>query len=214
MKILVTGFDPFGGEKINPSSVVLRYLPDSIEKAQIIKQQLPTVFKKSIQQMIDYIDEFKPDVVLAIGQAAGRDALTMERIAINIDDARIPDNEGNQPIDEAIYPEGAAAYFTTLPIKKMVEAIKTAGIPGAVSNSAGTFVCNHVMYGALHYANQETAPSFRAGFMHIPIIDEQAEGSSEIYHMKLKDLVTGIIAALKSLAEDQDDIKIIGGSLH
>src|SRR5699024_21227 len=139
MKILVTGFDPFGGEKINPAIEAVKLLPNTIKGAEIEKLEIPTVFHKSADVVREKMNEFKPDVVLNIGQAGGRMGLTPERVAINQDDARIPDNEGNQPIDVAIQEDGQPAYFTKLPIKAMVEAMKNAGIPASVSNTAGTF---------------------------------------------------------------------------
>ena len=145
MKIIVTGFDPFGGEKINPSIECVKALPE-IEGVELIRLELPTVFKESAKRLNEVINEVKPDAVLSVGQAGGRPGITMERIAINVDDARIPDNISQQPIDETIQTEGAAAYFSTLPIKRIVKAIREAGISAEVSNTAGTFVCNHIMY--------------------------------------------------------------------
>lgn len=146
MKCLVTGFDPFGGEEINPALEAVKLLPEEINGAKIVKLEIPTVFGKSAEVVQAKIEEIQPDVVLNIGQAGGRFAISPERVAINVDDARIPDNEGNQPVDEAIQPQGQPAYFSQLPIKAMVAAMKEAGIPAVVSNTAGTFVCNHIMY--------------------------------------------------------------------
>lgn len=215
MKILVTGFDPFGGEKINPAIESVKLLPDSIEGAEIIKLEIPTVFHKAADVMREKIIEVKPDVVLNIGQAGGRSALTVERVAINEDDARIPDNEGNQPIDEPIQTDGAPAYFSTLPIKAMVEEIKKEGLPAAVSNSAGTFVCNHIMYQSLYLAATEF-PTIKAGFMHIPFMSEQVIDKSGMASMSLKDMSRGIEAALRAVVnyKDKDDIKVIGGTTH
>ena len=173
MKIIVTGFDPFGGEKINPSIECVKALPE-IEGVELIRLELPTVFKESAKRLNEVINDVKPDAVLSVGQAGGRAGITMERIAINVDDARIPDNISQQPIDEAIQLDGEAAYFTTLPIKRIVKAIREAGISAEVSNSAGTFVCNHIMYQALFAATKDDKP-FKAGFMHIPFIPEQTE---------------------------------------
>ena len=151
-KILITGFDPFGGEAINPATESVKQLPDEILGVQILKREIPTVFDRSIEVLYGILKEEQPDVVICVGQAGGRPNITVERIAINQDDARIPDNDGKQPIDRTIFEEGPAAYFSTLPIKAMVRDMKEAGVPAAVSNTAGTFVCNHIMYGALHYA--------------------------------------------------------------
>ena len=150
MKILVTGFDPFGGEKINPAIESVKKLPDTIAEAEIIKLEIPTVIGKSVDKIREKIEEVHPDVVLSIGQAGGRPDITVERVGINCDDCRIKDNEGNQPIDEKVAEDGPAAYFSTLPIKAMVKNIQDGGVPASVSNTAGTFICNHVLYGVAH----------------------------------------------------------------
>mgnify|MGYP003106012216 FL=1 len=142
MKVLITGFDPFGGENINPALEAVKKLPDIIEGAEIIKLEIPTVFRKSLEKIEENLIKHKPDIVLSIGQAGGRFGITPERVAINIDDARIEDNEKNQPIDIEIFEDGKNAYFTNLPIKAMVKEMHAAGIPASVSNTAGTFVCN------------------------------------------------------------------------
>ena len=172
MKILVTGFDPFGGESMNPAIEAVKLLPDTIAGAEIVKLEIPTVFHKSAQVVREKMQEIQPDVVLNIGQAGGRTGLTPERVAINQDDARIEDNDGNQPIDAPIQEDGQPAYFSKLPIKAMVEAIHQAGLPASVSNTAGTFVCNHIMYQTLYLVDKEF-PQAKAGFMHIPFMTEQ-----------------------------------------
>ena len=141
MKILLTGFDPFGGESINPSWEVVRRIPQNIKGAEIKGIQIPTVFQKSFEVLKNEIEIFQPDVVICVGQAGGRQGITPERIAINIDDARIADNEENQPIDFPIQEDGESAYFSTLPIKAMVDKMTSSGFPASVSNTAGTFVC-------------------------------------------------------------------------
>ncbi|MPM37668.1 Pyrrolidone-carboxylate peptidase [bioreactor metagenome] len=140
MKVLVTGFEPFGGEKINPSLEAVKMLPKEISGAEIIKASIPVVFGKSITKLDELIQKEKPQVVICVGQAGGRFELSIERVAINIDDARIPDNDGNQPIDEKIFEDGENAYFATLPIKAMVEEMRSGSVPAAVSNTAGTYV--------------------------------------------------------------------------
>ena len=149
MKLLLTAFDPFGGEKINPALEAVKRVQDKIGDLEIVKLEVPTVFYKSIDTVTNAIEKERPDVVLCIGQAGGRFDLTPERVAININDARIPDNEGNQPLNGPIFEDGENAYFSSLPIKAMVAEIRKADIPASVSNSAGTFVCNHLMYGVL-----------------------------------------------------------------
>lgn len=212
MKILVTGFDPFGNDQINPAIEAVKLLPDTISGATIIKLEIPTVFYRSADQVKAAIQAEDPDYIVHIGQAGGRFGLTPERVAINIDDARIPDNEWQQPIDVAIQSDGAPAYFTQLPIKAMVQAIKQAGVPAEVSNSAGTFVCNHIMYQSL-YLTHTVFPGKRAGFMHIPFLPEQVLNRPNTPSMALADIVKGITAALEAIVafDGKADLKTIEG---
>ena len=214
MKILVTGFDPFGGEKVNPALEAVKSLPSEIHGAEVHWVAIPTVFYQSAEVLEAEIVRHQPDVVLCIGQAGGRASLTPERVAINQDDARIPDNQGNQPIDTPIRLDGQAAYFSTLPIKAMVQAIKEEGLPATVSNTAGTFVCNHLMYQALYLADKKF-PHMRAGFMHIPYMTEQVINKPNTASMNLTDIVRGIEAAIGAIVDYKDkDIKIVGGTTH
>lgn len=214
MKILVTGFDPFGGEKVNPALEAVKSLPSEIHGAEIHWVEIPTVFYKSAEVLETAIVRFQPDAVLCIGQAGGRASLTPERVAINQDDARIPDNQGNQPIDTPIRLDGQAAYFSTLPIKAMVQAIKEEGLPATVSNTAGTFVCNHLMYQALYLADKKFS-HMRAGFMHIPYMTEQVINKPNTASMNLTDIVRGIEAAIGAIVDYKDkDIKLVGGTTH
>ena len=214
MKILVTGFDPFGGEKVNPALEAVKSLPSEIHGAEIHWVEIPTVFYKSAEVLEAEIVRYQPDVVLCIGQAGGRASLTPERVAINQDDARIPDNQGNQPIDTPIRLDGEAAYFSTLPIKAMVQAIKEVGLPATVSNTAGTFVCNHLMYQALYLADKKF-PHMRAGFMHIPYMTEQVINKPNTASMNLADIVKGIEATIGAIVDYKDkDLKIVGGATH
>jgi len=214
MKILVTGFDPFGGEKVNPALEAVKSLPSVIHGAEIRWVEIPTVFYKSAEVLEAEIVRYQPDVVLCIGQAGGRASLTPERVAINQDDARIPDNQGNQPIDTPIRLDGEAAYFSTLPIKALVQAIKEEELPASVSNSAGTFVCNHLMYQALYLADKKF-PNMRAGFMHIPYMTEQVINKPNTASMNLADIVKGIEAAIGAIVDYKDkDLKIVGGATH
>lgn len=169
MKILMTAFDPFGGADVNPAekAVSLVAPPDGVELKKLI---VPTVFGLSTKIAIDSINEFCPDCVICVGQAAGRRGITPERVAINVRDARIADNAGNKPVDEKIEKDGDAAYFSTLPIKKIVQKISEKGIPASVSDTAGTFVCNDLMYGVLHAVKGR---NIKAGFIHVPCIPEQ-----------------------------------------
>ena len=215
MKILVTGFDPFGGESMNPAIEAVKLLPDTIAGAEIIKLEIPTVFHKSAQVVREKMQEIQPDVVLNIGQAGGRTGLTPERVAINQDDARIEDNDGNQPIDAPIQEDGQPAYFSKLPIKAMVEAIHQAGLPASVSNTAGTFVCNHIMYQTLYLVDKEF-PQAKAGFMHIPFMTEQVVDKPTMASMSLTDIAKGIEAAITAIVEykDKDDLDVTGGATH
>lgn len=210
MKIIVTGFDPFGGEKINPSIECVKALPD-IEGVELIRLELPTVFKESAKRLNEVINDVKPDAVLSVGQAGGRAGITMERIAINVDDARIPDNISQQPIDETIQSEGEAAYFSTLPIKRIVKAIREAGISVEVSNSAGTFVCNHIMYQALFAATKADKP-FKAGFMHIPFIPEQTTDKPSL---PLEESTKALQIAIETIRDylNDEDIKVQEGAI-
>lgn len=172
MKVLVTGFEPFGGEKINPSWEAVKGLPEKIEDAEIIKHQLPVSFKGVKEKLPKIIEDIRPDVVVLTGQAGGRVNITVERVAINIMDARMEDNEGYKPEDEPIFEDAPAAYFATIPIKRIVKALKENKIPAMVSNSAGTYVCNTAMYTALHYISTNGLNA-KAGFIHVPYIPEQ-----------------------------------------
>ena len=210
MKIIVTGFDPFGGETINPSIECVKALPE-IEGVELIRLELPTVFKESAKRLNEVINDVKPDAVLSVGQAGGRPGITMERIAINVDDARIPDNISQQPIDETIQTEGEAAYFTTLPIKRIVKAIREAGISAEVSNSAGTFVCNHIMYQSLFAATKADKP-FKAGFMHMPFIPEQTTDKPSL---PLEESTRALQIAIETIRDylNDEDIKVQEGTI-
>lgn len=214
MKLLLTAFDPFGGDSINPALEAVKLVPDHIENVDIVKVVVPTVFKKSIKTVADAIEKEKPDAVLCIGQAGGRFDITPERVAINVDDARIKDNEGNQPLDQMIFDDGAPAYFATLPIKAMAAKIREAGLPSSVSNSAGTFVCNHLMYGVL-YTLAKKYPGIRGGFMHVPFTPEQTVNrAAPAPSMATKDIAKGIEAAIMAIGENEKDVSTVEGTTH
>lgn len=215
MKILVTGFDPFAEDTINPAIEAVKRLPDTIDDAKIIKLEIPTVFQKSAKVVREAILAEKPDYILNIGQAGGRTDLTPERIAINLDDARIEDNEGQQPIDLPIQNDGDAAYFSQLPIKAMVDSMKKEGLPASVSNSAGTFVCNHIMYQTLYLTAKEF-PEIKAGFMHIPFMTEQVVNRPERPSLPLEDIIKGIEVSIKAIVayDGKPDLKSVGGKTH
>ncbi len=173
-KLLITGFDPFGGAAVNPSWLAVSALPDRVGEWELCKLQIPTVFAHAAQAVLQKAAEFGPDVILCVGQAGGRESVTPERIGINIRDARICDNAGNQPRGELIAPEGPAAYFATVPVEAMAQAIRDAQIPATVSNSAGAFVCNDVLYTLLHHY---AGTPVRVGFIHVPYLPTQGQPS-------------------------------------
>lgn len=210
-KILLTAFDPFGGSDINPALEAVKLVKDQIGDFAVTKLEVPTVFHKSIAIVKAAIEKESPDAVLCIGQAGGRFELTPERVAINVDDARIKDNEGNQPIDVKVFADGESAYFTTLPIKAMVEKMKAAGLPASVSNTAGTFVCNHLMYGVL-YTLEKYFQGVKGGFMHVPFIPSQVVGKANTASMNLSDIVKGIELSILAISENFDaDVTVNGG---
>ena len=213
MKVLVTGFDPFGGEPINPAWEAVKAMKDTIAGAEIVKMQIPTVVGKSIEKIHQKMKELQPDLVISVGQAGGRFGVTPERVAINVTDARIPDNEGNQPIDEPIFPDGPAAYFSNLPVKAMVQAIKDAGYPSVLSNSAGTYICNHVMYGILYYIEKEF-PNVRGGFIHVPYAPSQVVNKPSTPSMALADITASLEAAVAAAISSKEDIRAVGGEVH
>ncbi len=210
MKILVTGFDPFGGEKINPAIESVKLLPDCIAGAEIIKLEIPTVVFKSLHKIKEAIIKHDPDVILSIGQAGGRPDITVERIGINMDDCRIPDNEGNQPVDTKVFEDGPDAYFATIPIKAMVKNIQEAGIPASVSNSAGTFICNHVLYGVRHMCETDFKGK-RSGFIHIPFMLEQVLDKKNMPSMDINVIAKAIEKAIEAIVKNDTDIKVSGG---
>ncbi len=212
MKLLLTAFDPFGGETVNPAQEAVKMVSSRVGNVEVIKCVVPTVFGKSIETVAAAIEDCRPDAVLCIGQAGGRADLTPERIAINLDDASIADNEGNRPVDTPIFPDGKPAYFSTLPVKAMVAAIRAAGIPASLSNTAGTFVCNHLMYGVL-YTLEKYHPGVRGGFLHVPYIPSQVTGGRGIPSMSAADIVRGLEAAIAAIGENGRDITVSEGKI-
>lgn len=213
MRILVTGFDPFGGEKVNPAFEAVKLVPDRIGGAEIVKLEIPTVFGKCDKVVAEALRAKKPDVVLSIGQAGGRFDVTVERVAINIADGRIADNEGNQPVDQVIRSGGENAYFATLPVKAMVEAIRSKGLPASVSYTAGSYVCNYIMYCVLHMAATEF-PGLKAGFIHVPYLPAQAIGKpSPVPTMSVENIALAIEAAIAAIVANAADIHTTEGAL-
>ena len=213
MKILLTAFEPFGGDTVNPAQEAVALVADTVAGAQIVKIDVPVVFGKAIETVRAAMEREQPDAVLCIGQAGGRIGLTPERVAINCDDGRIPDNEGNQPVDQPVMADGAPAYFATLPVKAMVNAIKAAGVPASLSNTAGTYVCNHLMYGVLYHI-AKSYPAMRGGFMHVPFLHEQVANRPNTPSLSKADIVVGIEAALKAIVENEGDVRVAMGQTH
>lgn len=211
--ILVTGFEPFGGETVNPSWEVVKQLEGmTIDDCRVVTRQLPCVFGESLTVLNSAIDELNPTVVVAVGQAGGRVDITVERVSINVDDARIPDNRGQQPIDVAIVPDGPAAWFSSLPIKAMVATMREKGIPASVSQTAGTFVCNHVMYGLLHKIREQA--DVKGGFIHIPYLPEQAAAHAGAPSMAAQTVKDALEIALTVALRQDSDINAVGGATH
>ena len=190
--ILVTGFEPFATSSLNPSGEIVK----SLKGDDLVTAILPVVFGQASSQLKELIDLHKPTAVLCLGQAEGRSAMTPERIAINLDEARIADNAGNQPKEQKIIANGADGYFSTLPIEQMVTSMKAAGIPASISLSAGTFVCNHIFYVLQDYLKDS---SITSGFMHVPLMDEQRKEFPTLPTMPIKQMIAGVEIALNVL---------------
>jgi pyroglutamyl-peptidase len=212
MKVLVTGFEPFGGEGVNPALEAVLRLPPGLGALEIGTRPLPSVFGRALAALEDALVTTRPDIVLCVGQAGGRAELSLERVAINVDDARIPDNDGQQPLGRPVVAGGPAAYFATLPIKAAVRALREAGLPAAVSNTAGTFVCNHVFYGLMHLAATRHLP-LRGGFLHVPFLPSQAARLGGAPSMALDDIVQGIEIVLGVAAARVEDIAVAEGTI-
>ncbi len=214
--ILLTGFDPFGGESTNPSWEIARALDGWTCEGRVVRAALlPCVFGDALQRLDDAIAAHRPELVLCLGQAGGRAEISIERVALNVDDARTPDNLGRQPIDVEVVPDGPAAYFSTLPIKAVARDVRAAGVACAVSNTAGTFVCNHVFYALMHrLATVPALAQARGGFVHVPFTPEQAAGRPGVPSMALAQQVEGIRAALRSALVTRDDVRETAGRHH
>lgn len=213
-RVLLTGFDPFDGEALNPSWEAVRSLDGWVcEGAMVHARKVPCVFGAAIDTLGAAIDELKPRLVICVGQAGGRAEVSVERVAINVDDGRICDNAGCQPIDLPIVVDGPSAYFATLPIKAMVRDLRAAGVPAAVSNTAGTFVCNHLFYGLMHRL-APTRGDVRGGFIHIPYLPEQALRFPGAPALSLDTLVAALRIAVGTALAVRDDVRETGGRLH
>lgn len=213
MKLLITGFEPFGGETVNPSYQAVRLLPDAVAGAELVKLEIPTVFSQCGPAVEAGILAHQPDAVLCVGQAGGRAHIAVERVGINLIDARIPDNTGVQPVDQPVQPGGPAAYFSTLPVKAVVRRIQARGIPCQLSYSAGTYVCNCVLYQTLHMAALRY-PHIRAGFIHVPFSHKQAAAKPEAPpSLPLAVIVEALALAAEAIAENPQDVQESMGSI-
>jgi len=210
--VLVTGFEPFAGESRNPSWEICERLPGEIAGMRVEVCRVPCEFGRSIDVVAAAIGRHAPALVVSLGLAGGRSRLSVERVAINVSDARIADNAGAQPIDEPVAPEGPPARFATLPVKAMVAAMTAAGVPAEVSNSAGTFVCNHLMYGVLDLLAAGGARA-RAGFIHVPYAEEQVIDKPLVPAMALATMVKGVEAGIAAARAHARDVRLAGGAL-
>ena len=210
-RLLLTGFEPFGGDDINPSWLVAQALHgEVIAGARVHALRLPCVFGQAITELQQALKTHRPRVVLALGLAADRDALTPERVAINVDDARIADNAGAQPLDLPVVAGAPAAYFSSLPIKAIVDQLSRAGIPAAVSQTAGTFVCNHLFFGLMHALRRRRG--VRGGFMHLPLLPAQAQPLGRA-GVDLDRQCQGVRLALQACLSHGADLQLGGGSM-
>lgn len=214
MKVLVTGFDPFGGEPVNPAFEAVKLLPDEIAGAEVIKMEIPTVFSRSGLAVKDGIQKYKPDIVINVGQAGGRSCVTIEQVALNLAEAQIPDNDGEQPLGRHIKEDGEAAYYATIPVKAIVKNIREHKIPCHISYTAGTYVCNSLMYQVLHMAATEY-PNIRAGFIHVPFAAEQAvDKPNGTPFMSLEMIAKSLEYAVEAAVKNVEDIEGAAGETH
>lgn len=198
MKVLVTGFEPFRKEDVNPSWEVCKALPETVNGACIVAKKLPVAFDEARKQALEFCDTLEPDVILHLGEAGGRTHISVERIAVNCDDAKEKDNRGQKKEDEIIESHGEDGYFVTIPVKGIVGALKKAGIPAVVSNSAGTYLCNHVLYSTLHHAKKNSL-FLKAGFIHLPYLPRQTVGKPGKASMSLDIMVEAVKIAIRTM---------------
>jgi pyroglutamyl-peptidase len=207
--VLLTGFEPFGGETMNPSEEIARQLHGKVIAGyRVTGALLPCVFGESIGELKRQIRTTRPALVICLGQAGGRADITPERVAINVDDARIADNAGAQPVDRPVVQRGPAAYWSTLPVKAIVAALRCEGIPASVSQTAGTFVCNHVFYGLMHALRGQT--KVRGGFLHVPFLPEQAKSGQP--SRPLETMVRAAEIAIATAVRVRRDVRSAGGA--
>lgn len=212
--ILLTGFEPFGGEATNPSWTAVRGASDVLraEGLEVAAVELPCVFGAALTALDEALAEHRPALVVCAGQAGGRPGISLERVAINCDDARIPDNAGNAPVDEPVLPEAPAAYFGTLPIKAALQELRRRGIPSEVSQTAGTYVCNHVFFGLMHALRR--TPDVRGGFIHVPYGPDQVPPGSGLPSMPLEQMTEALAAVVRTALATTTDLKLAAGAIH
>jgi len=213
MKALITGFDPFGGESINPAFEAIKKMKDKIGTCEVVKLEIPTVFNRSLEVLEAAIEQEKPDFVICVGQAGGRFSMSLEKVGINLNEARIPDNDGQQPLNEKIKDDGETAYFSSLPNKAIAKAMNDHFIPAEVSYTAGTYVCNHVLYG-LMYLIDKKYPHLRGGFIHVPFLPEQVMDKRNAPYMELSRITKGLELAIEVTASNEVDIEYVSGETH
>lgn len=213
MKALITGFDPFGGESINPAYEAVKKMKREINGCEIIRLEIPTVFGKSLKVIESVIEKENPDIILCVGQAGGRTNITIEKVGINLDEARIPDNEGNKPSGSKIKKDGDNAYFSNLPCKAALKHLHDNHIPAAISYSAGTYVCNHVLYG-LMYMIEKKYPSIRGGFVHVPFIPSQVIDKNNVASMSLDLMTSALEKIIEAIIINETDITYVAGETH
>ncbi|MCX6499886.1 MAG: pyroglutamyl-peptidase I [Arthrobacter sp.] len=212
--ILLTGFEPFGGETTNPSWAAARRAAALLraDGHDVSAVELPCVFGDALTVLAAALEKHRPELVVCAGQAGGRERISLERIAINCDDARIPDNAGNAPVDEPVVPGGPAAYFSTLPVKAALGALLAAGIPAEVSQTAGTYVCNHVFYGLMHALRQ--SPGVRGGFVHVPFGPDQVRPGSGVASLPLDQMTQALAVVVRTALATTADLKLAAGATH
>lgn len=201
MEILLTAFDPFGGAKINPAWEAVSRVKKNWEDSHVTPLLVPTVFGEAEKLVLETAEKISANVILCVGQAGGRYGISVERVALNLDDASIPDNRGNQPVDQRISETGETAYLSTIPVKAVVSAIQQAGVPAEISYTAGTFVCNHLLYRVLE-DNALNHPKRFGGFLHVPFLPEQIAYRSHTPSMALETIVKGLEAAVQSIFQE------------
>lgn len=212
--ILLTGFEPFGGDTANPSWAAARTAARLLQAQGLDVQavELPCVFGDSVKVLVEALERFRPELVLCAGQAGGRARISLERVAINCDDARIPDNAGNQPVDQPVVQGGPAAYFTSLPVKAALAALTAEQIPAEVSQSAGTYVCNHVFYALMHALRRR--PGTRGGFVHIPYADTQLEAGSSTPSLPAHQMAAALAVVVRTALATTVDLRLAAGATH